>query len=592
MSDKTIESPGEVLLQGIGVSPGVAVGEVVLFSREKISVVERTLEVHGVPPEIARFEEALLQTRHQISEIQRKVADMLGTEHASIFDAHLLVVDDRNFIDEVIRDLHEKQKNVESIIHQVAGRYIEMLSKVEDDYLRERAADVRDVTRRIINNLSGEIVDRMDQIVRPCIVVANDFSPSDTAGINRDMVHAFVTDQGSFTSHTAIMARALEVPAVVGLRNITSQLASGDTVLVDGTKGVVILRPGSDRLLSYARKAEEHKTILCELNTLKDKPPETLDGRNIPIVANIELPSEAGHIRKYGAKGVGLFRTEFLFLGEDVPDEEEQARVYTDVADRCAPDPVVIRTLDIGGDKFSSSLKTAPEMNPFMGWRAIRFCLANPEFFKIQLRAILRAGAGRNVSILYPMISCLDEVLQANEVLETCRRELCEEELPCAEKCSIGAMIEIPSAALTADRIAPHVDFFSIGTNDLIQYTLAVDRVNENVSHLYQPAHAAILKLIQQTVRAGHSEKIPVAVCGEMASNPLLVPLLIGLGVDELSVTPASVPMIKDVIRNLRFSECKTLAKDSLRSGAPERILERCQELLEKRSPEILELIS
>ena len=289
---------------------------------------------------------------------------------------------------------------------------------------------------------------------------------------------------------------------------------------------------------------------------------------------------------------MGLFRTEFLFLDEDLPGEEEQARVYAEVADRCAPDPVVIRTLDLGGDKFSSVLNTATEINPFLGWRAIRFCLAHPEFFKIQLRAVLRAAAGRNISIMYPMISCLSEVVAANAILEECRKELAGEGLPCAEKLPIGAMIEIPSAALTADLIAPHVDFFSIGTNDLIQYTLAVDRVNENVSHLYQPTHAAILKLIHQVVRAGHAGHIPVAVCGEMAASPEFVPLLIGLGVNELSVSPSSVPMIKDVIRNLRLSECKTLAKEALKGGTAADILQQCRELLAKRSPEILELIS
>jgi len=584
----------EVILKGVGVSPGVAVGEVVLFTHDGASAVtDRSIDEEKIPLEIARFDEALIATRHQISEIQRKVASMLGEVHAGIFDAHLLVVDDRYFIEEVARELREKKMNVESIISQVAGRYIEMLSKVEDDYLRERAADVRDVTRRIIKNLAGEAVDRMDQIQRPCIVVASDFSPSDTAGINRDMVHAFATDQGSPTSHTAIMARALEVPAVVGLHNMTGQVSSGDTILVDGTKGIVIIRPTSERLLLYAQRAEDHKTILCELETLKDKPPETTDGYYVPIAANIELPSEVDLIGKYGAKGVGLFRTEFLFLEEDhLPDEEEQMQVYARVADQCAPDNVVIRTLDLGGDKFSSTLRIAPELNPFLGWRAIRFCLAHPDFFKIQLRAILRAGAGRNISMMYPMVSCLSEVMEANAILNDCREELRKEGIPSAENLRVGVMIEIPSAALTADLIAPYVDFFSIGTNDLIQYTLAVDRVNENVAYLYKPTHAAILKLISLVVRAGHAQHIPVAVCGQMAASPELVPLLIGLGADELSISPPSVPMVKDVIRNLSYSDCRTLAKGALRSTSSDDVLAQCRELLAKSSPEILELIS
>lgn len=593
MPSNPIDPSGELVLQGIGVSVGVAIGEAVVFAQEGVVAPERIINERDVPFEIARFEEALIKTRHQIAGIQRKVAAVLGDEHASIFDAHLLVVDDRYFIEEVILDLRTRHRNVETVIRDVAGRYMEMLAKVDDDYLRERVADVRDVTRRIVKNLAGERMDRMDQLESPCIAVAHDFSPSDTAGMNRHIVQALVADLGSATSHTAIMARALEVPAVVGLHDISAQVSSGETVLVDGSKGLVIVRPTSERLLAYAQKAEDQKMILCELETLKDKPSETKDGYYVPIAANIELPAEIPGISKYGAKGIGLFRTEFLFLQEDhLPGEEEQTQVYSDAADRCAPDNVVIRTLDLGGDKFSSAVKIAPEMNPFLGWRAIRFCLANPGFFKVQLRAVLRAAAGRNISMMYPMVSCLSEVLEANIILRECQRELLEEGLPCAEKLPVGVMIEIPSAALTADLIAPHVDFFSIGTNDLIQYTLAVDRVNANVAHLYKPTHIAILKLIRQTVLAGHARRIPVAVCGQMAATPELVPLLIGLGVDELSISPPSVPVIKDVIRNLHYSECRTLAKAALQAGSGDSAADKCRELLKKTSPEILELIS
>lgn len=592
MSLKPAEAHKELVLKGVGVSPGVAVGEAVVFATEGASVAERDLTEEAIPLEIARFEEALIATRHQIAEIQKRVAKVLGDEHATIFDAHLLVVDDRYFIEEVIRELREKRKNVEGIINSVAGRYIEMLTQVDDDYLRERAADVRDVTRRIVNNLAGERIDQMDQLDRQCVAVARDFSPSDTAAMDREKVLAFVTDYGSSTSHTAIMARALEVPAVVGLHSVSSQVSVGDTVLVDGAKGVVIIHPNSERLLEYARRAEDQKHILNELETLKDKPSETKDGYCVPIAANVELPSELGSIARYGAKGIGLFRTEFLFLNDDaLPDEDEQAEVYRDAAQICAPDSVVIRTLDLGGDKFSSGIKIDPEMNPFLGWRAIRFCLANPEFFKKQLRAVLRAGAEHPVSLMYPMISGVEEVLQANRLLEECRQELKEKGVPCAEKLRVGAMIEIPSAALTAEQIAEHVDFLSIGTNDLIQYTLAVDRVNENVAHLYQPAHSAIIQLIRRVVDAAHASRIPVAVCGQMAASPDMVPLLIGLGVDELSISPPSVPMVKDVIRNLHYAECVELAKRVLRASGADEVLAQCRALLAKRSPEILELI-
>lgn len=592
MPANTIDLSGERVLQGIGVSPGVAIGEVVVFAKEGTSVSERPIAEEDIPIEITRFEEALITTRHQISEIRKKVGAVLGEEQASIFDAHLLVVDDRYFVEEVIRELRASKRNVEAVLGDVSERYMEMLGRVEDDYLRERAADVRDVTRRIAKNLSGGGIDRMDQLERPCIAVAHDFSPSDTAGMNRDIVQALVADIGSTTSHTAIMARAFEVPAVVGLHNISTLVSSGETVLVDGGKGLVIVAPSSDRLLAYAKKAEDQKMILCELETLKDKPSETKDGYYVPIAANIELPSEIPGISKHGAKGIGLFRTEFLFVESDhLPDEEEQVAVYQDAADRCAPDNVVIRTLDLGGDKFASTVKMGPENNPFLGWRAIRFCLANPSFFKAQLRAILRAAAGRNISMMYPMVSCLSEVLQANRILEECRQELKDEGLPCVDKLPVGVMIEIPSAALTADLIAPHVDFFSVGTNDLIQYTLAVDRGNENVAHLYMPTHISILKLIRQIVLAGHANRIPVAVCGQMAATPELVPLLIGLGVDELSISPPSVPMVKDVIRNLHYSDCRTLAKESLQAGGCDSVAEKCWALIKKTSPEILELI-
>lgn len=593
MPEKTTDAQAEIVLKGIGVSPGVAVGETVVFATEGDNIPEYEIDDQSVPLEIARFEEALIKTRHQILEIQEKVRSALGSEHAGIFDAHLLVVDDRYFIEEVIKEVREKHLNVESILSAVSERYIGMLNGVEDDYLRERAADVRDITRRITKNLSGEGLDRMDQLERSCIAVAYDFSPSDTAGMNRDIVHALVADVGSRTSHTAIMARALEVPAVVGLHDVSKRVTSGDTILVDGTKGIVILRPGSERLLEYARKAEDRKTILCELDTLKDKPSEMKDGYYVPIAANIELPSEIDSLQKYGAKGIGLFRTEFLFLEEDaLPDEEEQFRVYSDAADRCAPEGLVIRTLDLGGDKFASNIRIAKEINPFLGWRAIRFCLAHPDFFKQQLRAVLRAATGRNISLMYPMVCCLNEVEEANRILEECRQELASEGKPYAEQIKVGIMIEVPSAALTADLIAPHVDFFSIGTNDLIQYTLAVDRVNENVAHLYKPTHISIIKLIRQTVLAAHANRIPVAVCGQMAATPELAPLLIGLGVDELSIAPPSIPMIKDVIRNLHYSECRNLAKQALLADDCEGVEEACWKLLTKSSPEILELLS
>lgn len=592
MSEKTKDKRDELVLRGIGVSPGVAMGEAVVFGTEGAAVPERTISEDEIPLEIARFKEALIQTRHQITEIRSNVELMLGSKHADIFDAHLLVLDDRYFIDEVKRGLHETRRNAETIIQTVSERYTGMLSTVKDDYLRERAADVRDVTRRIMNNLSGEAIDRLNQLERSCIAVAHDFSPSETAGMNREIVNALVADIGSSTSHAAIMARALEVPAVLALRDISTRVVSGDTVLVDGAKGVVIVRPGADTRLKYTRRAENQNLILGELKTLRDKPSETKDGCCVPISANIELPGEIESISRFGAHGIGLFRTEFLFLDEELPDEETQMLVYSDAADRCGDSEVVIRTLDFGGDKFSAGIRFDREANPFLGCRAIRFCLACPDLFKVQLRAVLRAAHGRNMSLLYPMISCVSEVFQANQLLEECRQELQAEGLPSAERIKIGVMIEVPSAALTVDLIASHCDFLSIGTNDLIQYTMAVDRVNEKVAHLYNPTHSSVVRLIHQIVQAGHRDRIPVTVCGQTAAAPEIAPLLIGLGVDQLSISPPSVPMIKDVIRNLHYSDCRHLAEEALSQKSSEEIRVACRTLLEKTSPEILELIN
>lgn len=585
-------TPEEIVLQGVGVSPGIAVGEAVVFGLDAVLPPRRKIPAEQVAGEVARWNEAIRKTKRQLEEIRTHVARSLGEKHAAIFDAHLLVVDDPGFMEQMEKGLQTLCLNAEAVLQQVTDEYTGALSRLDDEYLRERVADVRDVVRRMMKHLSGGGTDRMDQLQRPCIAVAHDFSPSDTAGMKPGRVHALVADMGSATSHTAIMARALEVPAVVGLRDVSRRVGSGDTVLVDGTQGTVVIHPSPERLLSTARRAEEHKTLLCELETLKDKPSETLDGYAVPIAANIATCAELPSIARYGARGIGLFRSEFLFLeGDQLPGEEEQARAYAAAADACAPDSAVIRTLDLGGDKFVSEIHLVEELNPFLGWRAIRFCLANPDFFKRQLRAILRASAGRNLALMYPMVSHLDEVLEANRLLQQCRDELAAEGVDVASALPVGVMIEVPSAALTADGIAPHVDFFSIGTNDLVQYTLAVDRVNEQVAHLYQPAHISILQLVRKVVLAGHAHRIPVGVCGQMAADPVLVPLLIGLGVDELSISPPSIPMIKDVIRNLHYSDCRTLAKQALASGSQARVLALCRELLEKTAPEILDLI-
>jgi phosphotransferase system enzyme I (PtsI) len=546
-----------------------------------------------VPTEIARFEEALISTHDQIKHIQKQVAEVLGDEHASIFDAHILVVDDRTLIEEVIRTIKKDLLNVEPVLLSVANRYADKLSQVADSYLSERAADIRDVTRRILANLAGETLDQIANINEPSIVVAHDLSPSDTASIEKSMVRAFITDLGSSTSHTAIMAKALLVPAVVGLHNITASVSTGDMVLIDGAKGLVFINPTKARLEEYKRRAREQEQIYQELDTLRDKPPETLDGYLVPITANIELLEELEAVGAGGAKGIGLYRTEFLFLGSDaLPGEEEQAASYIQAAESQYPAPVVIRTLDIGADKLPEAIECSDELNPFLGDRAIRLCLSRPELFKTQLRAILRASIHDNVRMMYPMISCVHEVMEANALLQECMEELREKGIPFNEKLEVGTMVEVPSAALIADLIAPHVSFFSLGTNDLIQYTIAVDRGNENVAHLYKPTHMAIIRLIDHVVKVSHKHGLWTCVCGQMAATPHLVPLLIGLGVDELSVSPSQAPMIKDVIRKLHYSSAAELAQEALDSDSAEHISELCLDMIRDIAPEVLEISS
>jgi phosphotransferase system enzyme I (PtsI) len=580
----------ELEFKGVGVSPGIVNGPAFVLAPEEDAVVVRDITAADVPRELQRFEQALVATRLQIRELQHRMTESMGKESAEIFEAHLLMLEDRAIYDEIVRMLGTDLKNIEFVLHEVTNRYAQALRNLEDEYLSERAVDVRDIARRLLHNLAGRSSSALADLAEPCIIIAHDLSPTETAGLNKQKVLGFATDLGSPTSHTAIMARALGIPAVVGMHDITLRVAAGDPLLVDGQHGLVFVQPAAERIERYARKRKAQAAIRSRLGELRDQPAMTRDGYHIPLAANIELPADADVAVANGADGVGLFRTEFLFL-KNVPTEDEQAEAYLQVARRLAPATVIIRTMDIGGDKFMSHLKMPQQVNPFMGWRAIRFCLAQPEFFKVQLRAILRASTLKNIKIMYPMISNVKEVIEANRLLTEAKNELAARGEEFDQDIEVGVMIEIPSAALTADLIAPHVRFFSIGTNDLVQYTLAVDRVNELVSSLYEPTHPAIIKLIKHTVDVGHEHGLWTGVCGEMAGNPLLVPLLVGLGVDELSVNAPGVPLVKDVIRSLRFAQAEELGQAALRSGSAEEVLENCRQLVGKIAPEILELV-
>lgn len=584
-------SEAEIVFQGIGVSPGVAIGPIFPLSYREDVAPERPLSEDEIPLEIARFEAALIATRRQLNEIYQGVLQSVGPRSAGILEVHMMVLDDSAFVEEVLRRIYRTRTNCEPIIRAVSAQYAEALLKVGDAYLRERTADVQDVTRRILRNLCGQSSEDLRDVPAAQVIVAEDLAPSDTALFRKDQVIGFATDQGSTTSHTAIMARSLGIPAVVALGHMCRQVERGDPILVDGTRGQVVLRPSAKTLEDYGRRVKSLREWQDELDHLRDLPATTLDGHRVPLRANIELPDEIEAIRRHGAEGVGLFRSEYLMTAQSRgPDEDEQADAYNQVAAPLAPQPVTIRTFDLGGDKFSDSTQIPLERNPFLGFRAIRYCLAHADFFKAQLRAILRASVNCNVRILYPMVSSLTEVRRANELLEAAKAELRAESYPFDEKIPVGIMIEIPSAALIADTLAGAVDFFSIGTNDLVQYTLAVDRGNERVAALYEPTHAAVLQLIALTIRAAQAHHIKVEVCGEMGGSAVLAPLLVGLGVDELSMVPAAVPVVKSVIRRIRLEQARDLARCALASESGAEVMELCRKLVGDVAPETLEL--
>jgi len=582
---------GEKTFRGIPVSAGVCRGKILVLDRARPTVFKRQLSDGEVNEEVSRLEKALVQTRHQILEVQRKVSEGMGKHEGSIFDAHLLVLEDRTLLDEVVRVIHEEKVNAEHAFHTVAERYASTLAAIEDDYLRERATDMRDVTARVLNNLLGcdEEID-LRHLKEPCIIISHDLTPSNTAQLDKRNVLGFATDVGSKTSHTAIMARSLRIPAVVGLKNASDQLQTGQYALLDGFNGVIVVHPTDQTLFEYGQLERKQVSLQEKLRDILLKPAVTLDGHRVFLSANIEQAADAAEVKGNGAEGVGLFRTEYLFINRDhLPTEEQQYQAYRQAAAALKPMPVVMRTLDLGGDKFLSHLQVAPELNPFLGWRAIRFCLQERGIFREQIRAILRASAEGNVKMMYPMISGLDELNQANALVEEYKAELRSQNIPFDEQMEIGAMIETPSAAIVADALAKRLKFFSIGTNDLIQYSLAVDRMNEKIAHLYEPTHPAIVRLIKATVEAAHHHKIWVSVCGEMASDPVLAPLLIGLGVDELSAAPPLVPAMKYVVRRLKLSEAKELADFALSCESGSEILARCQELARRIAPSLFE---
>ena len=582
---------GEKMLRGIPASQGVSRSRVVLLDRTSIDPVKRSITETDSEKEDDRLQSSIAETRRQITTMQDRLREAMGAKEALIFDSHLLVLEDPILLEEVSRYIREDMVSAEYAFYQASEKYAKALAKVEDTYLSERAADIRDVTQRVLANLMDRPTNtKLANLTEPCIVVAHDLTPTDTAMLDPAMVLGFLTEVGSRTSHTAILARSLRIPAVIGLGEAIRELHSEQSVLIDGFNGFVIIEPSDQTLFEYGQLVERQTSIEENLEIIHDDAAETRDGQRIILSANIERVDDIESVRQSGATGVGLFRTEFLFINRsDLPNEEEQFAAYRRVVESLTPDPVIIRTLDLGGDKLLSHVNVAEEMNPFLGWRAIRLCLEEKDLFRTQLRAILRASAFGDLKIMYPMVSGVEELDAANVLLNDCREQLRAEDKAFADDIEIGVMIETPSAAMIADSLARRVQFFSIGTNDLIQYALAVDRLNEKIAHLYEPTHPGILRLIKTTVDAGQSHGIWTGVCGEMAGDLAAVPILLGLGVAELSVTPPMVPRVKMLIRSIEMEQARKLATFALKSDSPKEILARAEALTKAAVPDFFE---
>ncbi|MEW6075688.1 MAG: phosphoenolpyruvate--protein phosphotransferase [Candidatus Omnitrophota bacterium] len=572
-------------LKGIAAAPGITIGPAYRFGKEEFDIVREPIKPEEIPVQIQLFEEALIQTRREILELQKRIGFDMGQEEAQIFDAHLLVLEDRMLIEEVISRLKKEMVGVAFIFSEVLKKYIDVFSKIEDDYLKERTADLNDVGRRVLRNLLGKKQKSLADLQEKVIVVAHDLSPSDTAAMHKQLVSAFVTDIGGKTSHTAIMAKSLEIPAVVGLETATARIKNNDLLIVDGTMGTVTVNPDEETLTFYRQEEQKLKGISEQFLAVKDLPAVTRDGKVIEVAANIELPEDISSVKLHGGQGIGLYRTEFFYMNrKDLPTEEEHFQAYKYVAEQMNPHGVVIRTIDLGGDKFLSQFDIPKEMQPFLGWRAIRFCLARPDVFKVQLRAILRASAFGKLKLMYPMISGIEELKQANSILQECKGELRNEGLSFNDAIEVGVMIEVPSAAMTADLLAKESDFFSIGTNDLIQYSLAVDRTNEKVAYLYEPAHPAVLRMIKNIIEAGHANNIWVGMCGEMASDAAFSVILLGLGLDEFSLTSLAIPQLKFIIRSVTIEESKKIAQEALSLSTAKAV----ESFMEQKTKEIL----
>ncbi|MES2981751.1 MAG: phosphoenolpyruvate--protein phosphotransferase [Verrucomicrobiota bacterium] len=580
----------ELVFNGIPASPGIAVAPIHVNARGFSAPEIYEIPEEQVDEEQARFQNAVNITKKQLTDLQNRLESLAGNSESEIFEAHVMLLEDKSLISRVMTAIEKRQQNAEYAFYAVMQNFLEAMRRIPDAYLRERTADIEDVSQRVLRNFQVDEDSGHQAPDGKHILLAYDLSPSDTASMNRRHLLGFATEQGSVNSHTAILARSFGIPAVVGLEASVIQVTALTPAVIDGYSGKLILNPTQATLDHYTALAAAKQRQSNELDAQKNEATETTDGRAITLSANIEFLEELHQVKESGAKGVGLYRTEFLLLnGNEMPDENEQAAAYERVAKAVDGQIVIIRTLDAGGDKLPIEPLTEPEPNPFLGWRGIRVSLSRPAMFRDQLRAILRASSHGKLAVMFPLVSGLSELLRAREMLNRCMDELSSEGIAFNEKIPVGVMIEVPSAAVCADLLAPHVDFFSIGTNDLIQYTVAVDRVNPHVADLYKPTHPAVIRLIKRTVEAGEAQGIWTGVCGEMAGDIRLTPLLLGLGVEELSVSPKNLPKVGQVIRSLKYSDCHALAEQVLKESRSQRILDLSLDLAKQCYPNLID---